>query len=129
MGSMSVGVHSPSPDEIVAKIGYADGAQSHIEIAGVSIFLHSQGTSLEDGLASLRKLRAESQRLEMYLQQRIATQEWEQREQDRRDAADDMRNDAQAEAHAEAQALGYHDDDCRATIEHDAMLDEIAAQS
>lgn len=45
---------------------------------------------------------------------------------DEQQAADDARMDAQADADAEARDLGFHDAECRAEIEQDAMRDELA---
>lgn len=47
-------------------------------------------------------------------------------EQARREAAADMAMDAHAEADAEARALGFHDAECRAELEMDALAEELA---
>lgn len=63
-------VHGVTAADITCRT-YCDGEQSDLTIGNATIFFDSKSSSTEEGLAALRKLRAETQRLEQHLQAKV----------------------------------------------------------
>jgi hypothetical protein len=66
-GRITMGMHAPAASDVSVNIGYGDGIQSHLKIAGLTIYTQARSLPYEQGLRFVQALREAVEKTEEYL--------------------------------------------------------------